>query len=50
MEGEQTMRTVRVWVDDDFIEFEVEDVYESESELYEDVWEYVMNAITIEIV
>ena len=30
MEGEQTMRTVRIWADDDFIEFEVEDVYESE--------------------
>lgn len=43
-------RTVRVWIDESFIEFEVENDFESEDDLYETVFEYVMDAITIQIV
>ena len=43
-------RTIRIWIDESFIEFEVEDDFESEDDLYEAVFEHVMDAITIQIV
>ena len=43
-------RTVRIWIDESFIEFEVENDFESEDDLYEAVFEHVMDAITIQIV
>ncbi len=44
------MRTVRVWIDDDFVEFEVDSTqYNSEDELYEAVVTYVYEVLSIEI-
>ena len=42
-------RIVRVWIGNDFVEFEAEDNYESEDEFYEFVVAYVYDSISIEI-
>ena len=42
-------RIVRVWIGNDFVEFEAEDNYESEDEFYEAVVAYVYDSISIEI-
>lgn len=46
----QMERIARVWIDDNFLDLEVEDNYNSEDELYEAVVEYVFNTISIEII
>lgn len=43
-------RTVRVWVGNEFLEFEVHDNFNSEDELYKAVFQYVIESLSIEII
>lgn len=49
-ENKEMERIARVWIDDSFLDLEVEDNYNSEDELYEAVVNYVFNTISIEII